>query len=105
MDSLTRPFWPEPTGVRGKPDGTPITITGELAYVVRHVSAQGRAYMTGVLRTTAGDGEIPFEVPPVTYSHVGGLMAEAEIRTVTGRIDRRGPVHLLTVGDVEAVES
>jgi hypothetical protein len=104
MDSLTRPFWPEPAGFRGKPDGTTITITGELAYVMRQTSTQGRVYMTGVLRLPDGDGEIPFEVPPMTYSHVGGLMAEAEVRTVTGRIDRRGPIHLLAVGDVELVE-
>jgi len=105
VTSLTYPYWPEPAGVRGEPDGAPVTLTGELAYWVRHVSNQGTAYATGVLRMPDGDGEMPIEVPPAVYARVGGLLAEGETRTVTGRLDRRGPVHLLSVRDVDDSEA
>jgi hypothetical protein len=101
MSDLTRPYWPEPAAIRGKPDGTTVTLTGELAYAARHTSHQGNAYMTGVLRMWDSDGEIPIEVPPMVYARIGGSLVESETCTLTGRIDRRGPVHILTV--MEAV--
>lgn len=100
MDSLTRPYWPEPAGARGQIDGAMVTVTGELAYVMRQISGQGLAYMTGVLRAPGADGEMPFEVPPTVYRRCGGLLGEGETRTITARVDRRGEIHLLAVHDV-----
>jgi hypothetical protein len=100
-----RRFWFEPTGVRGETDGATVTVVGELAYMMRRTSRQGHGYMTGVLRAAEGDGEMPVEVPPAVYARVGGLLGEGGTRRVTARLDRRGPIHLLSVRDVTELES
>jgi hypothetical protein len=88
-------YWPEPTGFRGCEDATVVTLTGVLAYLQRHVSPQGHAYMTGVLRLESGD--VAVEVPPRYYAKFGGDLAEDEARILTGKVDRRGPIPVLAV--------
>lgn len=91
-------YWPEPTGFWSEPDGAEITLTGVLPYWRRHISGQGTTYATGVLRLL--DGEVPILVPPALYPHVGGLLGEDATLTITGRVDRRGDVHLLAATEV-----
>jgi hypothetical protein len=88
-------YWPEPTGFRGSEDGAAVTLTGVLVHLQRHVSPQGHAYMTGVLRLESG--EVAVDVLPKYYAELGGLLAEGEHRALTGTVDRRGPIPVLAV--------
>jgi hypothetical protein len=88
-------FWPEPAGFRGKHDGMTTTLTGTLAYLQRHTSPQGLAYMTGVLRLESG--EVAVEVLPKYYAEIGALLAEGETRILAGNVDRRGLIPVLAV--------
>lgn len=91
-------YWPEPTGFCREPDGAEVTLTGDLPHWRRHISGQGTTYATGVLRLL--DGDVPLLVPPAVYPRVGGFLGENAHLTVTGKVDRRGPIHLVTVADV-----
>jgi hypothetical protein len=98
--SVISAFWPEPEGFRGVEDGTPVELAGVVAYWQRHISKQGNTYATGVLRAGDGYGEVPFLVGVSAYAGGGQHLAEGEPCTLVGRVDRRGPLHLLAVHEL-----
>lgn len=98
--SVISAFWPEPEGFRGEEGGKLVELPGVVAYWQRHISKQGNTYATGVLRAADGYGEVPFLVPPAVYFVAGQHLAHDEPCTMTGRVDRRGPLHLLSVHEL-----
>jgi hypothetical protein len=95
VTTLARHYWPEPTGVHGQPDRATVVLTGTLAYPRLRVSRQALPYATGVFRLP--NGEMPIEILAGIYPTVRQHITAGTVRTLTGRIDRRGRIHVLTV--------
>lgn len=79
-----------PASIASEPDGATVSVRGVVADVERHVTRQGRDWLTARLDT--GDGSVRLLVFPKTYDTHAPLIVDGARVTVTGRMDRRDDV-------------
>lgn len=87
-----------PANVAGLPDGTVVQVSGTLTNVAVADTAQGRRWAEAVVCT--GDGSIRVKVYAEVHDACVGLLVDGERVTVTGMLDRRGPVPFVMAREV-----
>lgn len=94
--------WPPPSNpptFAHAVDGETVTLRGILVGVQVWETAQGREWATAVLE--CGDGGVQVEFLPKVYEACSDLIVEDGQVTVTGLVDRRPDVPVLSARKVE----
>lgn len=99
-DQATWPAPINPPAFANAVDDETVTLRGMLVGVVDRLTFQGRQWATAVLE--CGDGGVHVEFLPKVYEASSDLIVEDRQVTVTGLVDRRPDVPVLSARSVEA---